>query len=59
MRISLLTLVSTFMLAGCASGPPKLASCDGSNLRPINRVLGSESQPATRATQFDANNAQH
>jgi uncharacterized lipoprotein YajG len=58
MRFSLI-LVATLLLAGCASGPSKLASCDGSNLRPVNRVLGSESQPATKATQPNAKDTYH
>ena len=35
MRLAFFAL-TTLLFTACASGPAKLPSCDGSNLRPIN-----------------------
>jgi hypothetical protein len=54
MQLVSLMLTTTWLLAACASGPPKLPSCDGSSLRPINPGYAAEAQPASNAAKTGA-----
>jgi hypothetical protein len=47
-------VLATLLLAACASGPPKLPTCDGSSLRPINPGYAAEAQPASNAAKTGA-----
>lgn len=54
MRLAFLIL-TTSLLTACASGPAKLPSCDGSNLRPINPGYPTaETTPTEKAPKTSA-----